>query len=174
MIVQRAIERIGVPWRNGLGVQYEIICDGSLPDDWTWRISTADITCDVPFSSFAGVTREFCVADGNGVMLNINGIDHRCENGSVTKFRGDDVVFSTLIDGPVRALNLMRRDGSEDRPLLLTAGGQIIESCTVAVAIHSPSILIVGDDQISLHMLDALIIDSPKALRVLNGVVASL
>jgi uncharacterized protein len=173
MIVQRASERAAVPWRNGLGVQYEIICDGSLPDDWTWRLSTADITQDVPFSVFPNVDREFCVADGNGVVLNINGADHRCEPRSVTTFRGDDLVFATLIDGSVRALNLMRRDGSEDRPLLLTAGGQKIDSCTVAVAIHSPSILIVGDDQISLHMLDALIIDSPKALRVLNGVVAT-
>jgi len=77
MIVQRASERAAVPWRNGLGVQYEIACDGSLPDDWTWRLSTADITQDVPFSLFSGVTREFCVADGNGVVLNINGVDHR-------------------------------------------------------------------------------------------------
>lgn len=173
MIVQSAVERTPVPWKNGLGLQYEIACDGSLPDDWTWRISTADITRDVPFSVFPNVDREFCVADGNGVMLNINGVDHRCEPGSVTMFRGDDVVFATLIDGPMRALNLMRRDGSERKSLRLSMGGQEIDSCSVVVAMHSPSILIVGGNQVSLQMLDALFIDSQKTIRVSSGVVAA-
>jgi len=174
MIVQRAIERIGVPWRNGLGVQYEIICDGLLPDDWTWRLSTADITQDVPFSSFPGVTREFCVADGNGVVLNINGVDNRCEPGSVTTFRGDDVVFATLIDGPMQALNLMVRDGSEKKSLQLSTAGQVINRCSVVVAIHSPSLLIVNKDEISLQILDALFIDSQKTISVLEGIAVTL
>jgi environmental stress-induced protein Ves len=173
MILQRASERIAVPWRNGLGVQYEISCDGSLPDDWTWRLSTADITQDVPFSLFPGVDREFCVADGNGVVLNINGVDHQCEPGSVTTFRGDDKVFATLLDGPMRALNLMRRDGSINRPLQLTAGGQIIERCSVVVAIESSSILSIGNEEISLQILDAVIIGSSNSIRVSSGVVAA-
>ena len=174
MILQRASERTAVPWRNGLGVQYEIACDGSLPDDWTWRLSTADITQDVPFSSFPGVTREFCVADGNGVVLNINGVDHRCEPGSVTKFRGDDVVFATLIDGPMCALNLMVRDGAEKKSLQLSTAGQVIDCCSVVVAIHSPSLLIVDKDEISLQMLDGVFIDSQKTISVLEGIVATI
>ena len=113
--IQRAVDRTPQPWKNGLGVQYEITCDGSLPDDWTWRLSTADITQDVPFSVFPGVNREFCVADGNGVVLTINGVEHRCEPGSITKFRGDDEVYAKLIDGPMRALNLMVRDGAVEK-----------------------------------------------------------
>jgi environmental stress-induced protein Ves len=174
MTLQRASERTAVPWRNGLGVQYEIICDGLLPDDWTWRLSTADITQDVPFSSFPGVTREFCVADGNGVVLNINGVDNRCEPGSVTTFRGDDVVFATLIDGPMQALNLMVRDGSEKKSLQLSTAGQVINRCSVVVAIHSPSLLIVNKDEISLQILDALFIDSQKTISVLEGIAVTL
>jgi environmental stress-induced protein Ves len=174
MILQRASERIAVPWRNGLGVQYEIICDGSLPDDWTWRLSTADITQDVPFSSFPGVTREFCVAEGNGVALNINGVDHRCEPRSVTTFRGDDVVFANLIDGPMRALNLMVRDGSKSRSLRLSSAGQELDDCSVVVAIGSASILVVDSDEIDLQILDALIFDTQKTIRVIDGVVATL
>ena len=174
MMVQRAVNRTPVPWKNGLGVQYEIICDGSLPDDWTWRLSTADITQDVPFSSFPGVTREFCVADGNGVVLNINGVDHRCEPGSVTMFRGDDVVFATLIDGPMRALNLMVRDGAEKKSLQLSIAGQVIDQCSVVVAIHSPSLLIVDKDEISLQILDGVFIDSQKTISVLEGIVATI
>lgn len=157
MIVQRAIERIGVPWRNGLGVQYEIICDGSLPDDWTWRLSTADITQDVPFSSFYGVTREFCVADGNGVVLNINGVDHRCEPGSITKFRGDDVVAAALTDGPMQALNLMLRDGSTARPLQIARVGQHIVRSQVIVAIMGSASVEVANQVVELGLLDAII-----------------
>ena len=174
MILQRASERPAVPWRNGLGVQYEITCDGALPDDWTWRLSAADITQDVPFSSFPGVTREFCVADGNGVVLNINGVDHRCEPGSVTKFRGDDVVFAALIDGPMRALNLMVRDGSKSRSLRLCTTGENIVDCSVAVAIGSTSILVADRDEIDVQILDALIFDSPTTIRVIDGVVATI
>ena len=174
MILQSASERTAVPWRNGLGVQYEIICDGSLPDDWTWRLSTADITQDVPFSSFYGVTREFCVADGNGVVLNINGVDHRCEPGSITKFRGDDEVFATLIDGPMRALNLMVRDGAKHRSLSLCTPGENIVDCSVAVAIGSTSILIADRDEIDMQILDALIFNSPTTIRVSDGVVATI
>jgi len=173
MIVQRASERVAVPWRNGLGVQYEITCDGSLPDDWSWRLSTADITQDVPFSSFPGVTREFCVADGNGVLLNINGVDHRCEPGSVTTFRGDDVVFATLIEGPMRALNLMVRDGAQQGSLQLNSADAVITSFSVAIAIGSSSILVSDDDQIDLQLLDALLIRAQKTMHVLQGVVVT-
>ena len=173
MIVQRASERVAVPWRNGLGVQYEITCDGSLPDDWSWRLSTADITQDVPFSSFPGVTREFCVADGNGVLLNINGVDHRCEPGSVTTFRGDDVVFATLIEGPMRALNLMVRDGAQQGSLQLNSADAVIASFSVAIAIGSSSILVSDDDQIDLQLLDALLVSAQKTMHVLQGVVVT-
>lgn len=172
-MVQRASERAAVPWRNGLGVQYEIACDGSLPDDWTWRLSTADITQDVPFSSFPGVTREFCVADGNGVVLNINGVDHRCEPGSVTTFRGDDVVFATLIDGPMRALNLMVRDGAKHRSLQLNPADAVVTDVSVAIAIGSTSIVVSDGDETEMQMLDALFTNLQNTLRVLKGVVAT-
>jgi environmental stress-induced protein Ves len=173
MMVQRASQRAAVPWRNGLGVQYEIICDGSLPDEWTWRLSTADITQDVPFSSFPGVTREFCVADGNGVVLNINGVNHRCGPGSVTTFRGDDVVFATLIDGPMRALNLMVRDGAKHRSMQLNSADAVIADLSVAIAIGASSILVSDNDQIDLQLLDALLVNEQKMIRVLQGVVVT-
>ena len=157
MILQRASERAAVPWRNGFGVQYEIACDGSLPDDWTWRLSTADITQDVPFSSFPGVTREFCVAEGNGVVLNIKGVDHRCEPRSVTTFRGDDVVFANLIDGPMRALNLMVRDGSTARSLQIARVGLHIIKCQVIVAIMGSASVEVANQVVELGLLDAII-----------------
>ena len=163
--IQRAVDRTPQPWKNGLGVQYEIACDGSLPDDWTWRLSTADITQDVPFSVFPGVNREFCVADGNGVVLNINGVDHRCEPGSVTMFRGDDVVFATLIDGPMRALNLMVRDGAAEKHLhVFCTGGSIdMSEAEAVIAITGAVKLQQNGGEVVLETLDSqLVLNSEK------------
>lgn len=165
MILQRASERTAVPWRNGLGVQYEIACDGSLPDDWTWRLSTADITQNVPFSSFPGVTREFCVADGNGVVLTINGVEHRCEPGSITKFRGDDEVYARLIDGPMRALNLMVRDGAVEKHLqVVRKGGSIdLQNSNALIAITGAAKLQQNGGEVVLETLDSqLVLNSEK------------
>jgi len=158
--IQRAVDRTPQPWKNGLGVQYEIVCDGSLPDDWTWRLSTADITQDVPFSVFAGVNREFCVADGNGVVLTINGVEHRCEPGSITKFRGDDVVFATLIDGPMKALNLMVRDGAVEKHLhIVRAGGSIdVTNTEVIVAVIGAVKLQQNWGEVVLETLDSQVV----------------
>ena len=156
--IQRAVDRTPQPWKNGLGVQYEIMCDGSLPDDWTWRLSTADITQDVPFSIFPGVNREFCVADGNGVVLTINGVEHRCERGSITKFRGDDEVYARLIDGPMRALNLMVRDGAA--PIHLCR--KEMEGSLAIIAIGKMQVIESDGKQFCLDVLDAVVIKNQK------------
>ena len=171
--IQRAVDRTPQPWKNGLGVQYEIMCDGSLPDDWTWRLSTADITQDVPFSIFPGVNREFCVADGNGVVLAINGVEHRCELGSITKFRGDDEVYATLIDGPMKALNLMVRDGAKEKHLqVVRAGGSLVlNSQCVLVSIIEEAILDMSTGEVAMDHLDAVLL-SGNGSHVARGTVA--
>jgi environmental stress-induced protein Ves len=111
------------------------------------------------------VNREFCVADGNGVVLNINGVDHRCEPGSITKFRGDDEVFARLIDGPMRALNLMVRDGAAEKHLQpVSAGGSIDMSKTEAViAITGAAKLQQNRGEVVLETLDSqLVLNSEK------------
>ena len=171
--IQRAVDRTPQPWKNGLGVQYEIMCDGSLPDDWNWRLSTADITQDVPFSIFPGVNREFCVADGNGVVLAINGVEHRCEPGSITKFRGDDEVYTTLIDGPMKALNLMVRNGAKERHLqVVRAGGSLVlNSQCVLVSIIEEAILDMSTGEVAIDHLDAVLL-SGNGSHVARGTVA--
>ena len=136
------------------------MCDGSLPDDWTWRLSTADITQNVPFSVFPGVNREFCVADGNGVVLTINGVERRCEPGSITKFRGDDEVYAKLIDGPMRALNLMVRDGAKEKHLqVVRAGGSIdLRNSNAVIAITGSAKLQQNGGEVVLETLDSQVV----------------
>lgn len=170
MIVQRAIERPGVPWRNGLGVQYEITADGELPDGWGWRLSTADITTDVPFSSFPGVDRFFCVGTGNGVVLTIDGVDHRCAPRSVTHFRGDARIDAALIDGPMRAVNLMVRDGERHRGFHVAVAGSKVQALAV-VALEGGATIRAQGEPCVLADLDAVLFDDAQSIDVVEGAV---
>ena len=77
------------PWRNGGGVTRELLAwapggDGRQGDaaaSWTLRVSVADIAQDGPFSAFAGVDRCFAVLEGAGVVLTLNGSEHRLTPG---------------------------------------------------------------------------------------------
>lgn len=170
MIVQSASSRTGVPWRNGLGVQYEITADGSLPDGWGWRLSTADITTDVAFSSFPGVQRYFCIGTGNGVVLTIDGVEHHCGPGSITEFRGDATVDAALIDGPSCPVNLMVRDGSAHRGYHVSKAG-MVSTGLVVVALDGGATVSVEGDTIELASLDAIICEVETSFTVVSGSV---
>jgi len=172
MRLQKASERRPMPWRNGKGVQYEIVADGPLPDGWTWRVSTADIAEDVPFSVYPGVVRDFCVAEGNGVVLTIDGVEHPCEPCSVTRFTGSADVSSRLIDGPVRALNLMQVDPGSNGTWGIVGEGQTGVAARLIVAIAGNATVRLRDEEFRLEPLDAVLECDGAALTVLSGVVA--
>ena len=168
MIVQRASQRAGVPWRNGLGVQYEIaVVTG-------WRLSTADLTTDVQFSLFGGVTREFCVAQGNGVILTIDGETYRCEPESITVFDGAADVYCALINGAAKALNLMVPHDAAAVRLHIYRLGETIEQAGALVAIGGPALLRnQRGEGVELDALDA-VLNASEAFAVAQGVVAAV
>lgn len=102
------------PWRNGGGVTRELLtwptATADATDDWQVRISVADIGADGPFSAFPGVQRCFCVLEGDGVDLTVNGITHRLRAGDAPlHFDGAARAHCGLLQGPTRDLNLMLR-----------------------------------------------------------------
>jgi len=100
-------------WRNGGGRTRELLAWPSR-DDWSLRISVADIERDGPFSSFEGVDRWFAVVEGAGVLLARAGARQVLEvDAAPLHFRGEDAPMCELLDGPTRDLNLMvrRADG---------------------------------------------------------------
>lgn len=172
MIVQRRSERPGVPWRNGLGVQYEI--DADRATDWIWRLSTADIDRDVPFSSFPGVYRVFCVGGGSGVTLEVNGGEVRCGPREVARFDGGDAVRARIWDGPVQAVNLMWRDGSAWRDLAVLEHGSSRDGVLAVVACGASSVSLDGGIH-ELDHLDAVVrIDERCNVSVVHGAVAAV
>jgi environmental stress-induced protein Ves len=98
-------------WRNGGGRTREL---AASPDgqDWTWRISVADVSADGPFSHFERVQRWFAVLDGNGVRLTVAGREHELTPESPPlEFDGGVTADCQLLGGPTQDLNLMVRRG---------------------------------------------------------------
>jgi environmental stress-induced protein Ves len=107
-----ASSAVPVPWKNGGGVTRELLRLPATGDDWTLRISVADIDTDGPFSPFDGVSRWFAVLAGAGVRLAWpdRALDV-CRGDAALQFDGADPPGCTLLNGATRDLNVMvRRD----------------------------------------------------------------
>jgi uncharacterized protein len=97
------------PWRNGGGVTRELLAWPAGPY-WQLRISVADIESDGPFSRFPGVTRWFCVLQGDGVRLAVDGSQQLLRPGDAPReFSGEADTEAWLTGGATRDLNLMLR-----------------------------------------------------------------
>jgi uncharacterized protein len=98
------------PWRNGGGVTRELLA-WPTSEDWTVRLSVADIDTDAPFSAFPGVVRWFAVVEGAGVDLDFStGCRRITRADPPLRFDGGSAPMCRLVDGPTRDLNLMLRD----------------------------------------------------------------
>jgi uncharacterized protein len=115
VILSCASTAVPLPWKNGGGVTRELLrrpAAGADPgvDDWTLRISVADIDADGPFSPFPGVTRWFAVLTGAGLRLRWpTHAQHVHAGEAPLRFDGADAPDCTLFDGPTRDLNVMVR-----------------------------------------------------------------
>jgi environmental stress-induced protein Ves len=100
------------PWRNGGGVTRELLA-WPQADDWTMRLSVAEVAAAGPFSSFPGVQRWFAVLAGAGVRLRIEGQVHELGPASPPlQFEGAADTACELLAGPTTDFNLMLRGGS--------------------------------------------------------------
>lgn len=105
-------------WKNGAGWTSEIV---RVPerDDWSWRLSIAEIEADAPFSMFAGVERELVLLSGNGLRLRFDDGETRelLPPHDRIRFAGERAVSGEPIDGPTRDFNLMWKRDSVDAQL---------------------------------------------------------
>lgn len=100
-----------VPWKNGGGITREIACFPAGSGNFDWRISTAEVAGDGPFSRFDGIDRRLYLLEGAGLDLRIGADTVRLRPGAHASFAGEVPVDGRLVDGPVSDLNIMvRRD----------------------------------------------------------------
>lgn len=100
-----------MPWKNGLGTTAQIdLCpaDGEFPavlqgNDFFWRLSSATVQSDNPFSQFPGCDRLLAVLHGTGLSLN----DKKLLPNEVYHFSGDELIQGNLLGGPVADLGLI-------------------------------------------------------------------
>ena len=105
----RATEYPRMPWKNGAGTTLEIMRDaGTELDGFGWRLSIADIDAAGAFSSFAGYQRIISVLEGQGMCLNVDGVDSRPLRAfDPFAFGGGSRVDCRLLDGAIRDFNLI-------------------------------------------------------------------
>lgn len=116
MRIVHAAEHRVMPWKNGGGFTTEIAVfpPGADLENFGWRISTAQVTEDGPFSRFENIDRTLSVLTGAGIVL------HVAERAPVTltpetspvSFPGDAETRARLLGGPIADLNVMTRRGA--------------------------------------------------------------
>lgn len=108
--ILRVVDRVSVPWRNGVGVTSEIVVSPS-PGDFDWRLSIATVDSDAPFSTFVGVDRCLLALSEQGLELIDEGRVVRLGAFESHHFAGEDEVASNRVTRPTLDLNLMTRRG---------------------------------------------------------------
>ena len=95
-------------WKNGAGWTSEVFRAPDA-DDWSWRLSIAEVETDAPFSTFPGVERALVLLEGNGMRLRFDDGDTRdlLPSSGVLCFSGERPLVGQLVDGPSRDFNLM-------------------------------------------------------------------
>lgn len=104
-----------MPWKNGGGVTVEIAVfppDASV-DNFDWRISTASVVSDGPFSVFAGIDRTLSVLQGDGITLSVEGLNDQQLKGETPPFSfpADSPTSAKLLGCAITDLNVMTRRG---------------------------------------------------------------
>lgn len=111
-------------WINDGGWTTEIARDPpDLEAPFRWRISIAEIHSAGPFSHFPGIDRQLVLLNGNGMSLDIDGVESRLtQRYDLVRFAGEAIVQCRLLDGPTTDFNLMTRRGEVDAALYVERG----------------------------------------------------
>jgi len=127
-----------MPWKNGAGSTTElaIFPQNASLDHFIWRLSTASVSSEGPFSHFPRIDRTLAILSGDGLILHsdsetAHARSIRLEPTSVPyQFSGETPVHAELIHGqPVLDLSMMtRRDVCTHYMQRLGAGDHYVEA----------------------------------------------
>lgn len=120
-------DTLSSPWKNGGGTTRELLAWPD-PQEWTLRLSVAQVETDGPFSRFEGITRWFAVLAGLGVRLRMaeSGQTHTLHTASKPlEFDGAQALDCSLINGPTQDFNLMVRSARHPHSRVRRVAGQM-------------------------------------------------
>ena len=159
MHIQRSAEHRIVPWANGMGVTADVFLSPPDVDEWSWRLSIADVSDDLPFSTMPGIDRHILVASGAGMALTIDGApEHRMDRTTPPlSFDGESVTTCRILDGPIADLNLMvrRATGSGALRTVRLSMGQtvLLAGGDVALVVLDGTVRFDGQDLVTFDAL---------------------
>lgn len=135
-------------WRNGGGVTRELLA-WPQAEDWTVRLSVADVQTSGPFSRYQGIERWFAVLEGDGVLLRSDFASHRITPDSEPfRFDGSLPIECTLAHGATRDFNLMALPGrSRMQRVRGAAGVRGTANALLALYTHEEAAHLRSDDQ---------------------------
>jgi hypothetical protein len=117
-----------MPWRNGRGTTLEIAREPATGEEFSWRLSLADIAENGDFSAYPGYSRALALVAGESLQLWYRGHGHcfldPARRG--TRFEGDWKTRCAIPQGRCTDLSLIVRRGPVGRP---------------ATAVHAPRVL---------------------------------
>jgi environmental stress-induced protein Ves len=149
LLLPRDRQRL-VPWRNGQGSTREIAIEppaATVAGPFLWRVSSATVGADGPFSPFPGVDRTLWLLRGRGLLLDVGGEERRLDAPlQRVDFRGETAVRCRLLGGPIDDLNVMvdRRRAQADCELLRLPAGATIPRVVAGPA--TTVLFAIGDD----------------------------
>lgn len=118
-----------MPWKNGGGSTTElaIFPEQASIDSFVWRLSTATVAQDGPFSHFSQIDRSLAILSGQAMILKASkeaSSGSRLTQESIPyRFRGEDPIYAELEAGTIVDLNLMtRRDACQHFMQRLSGG----------------------------------------------------
>jgi len=176
-LLQR-VDRPSSPWKNGGGITWTVAMDpqdGSM-ENFSWRLSLAQVGVAGPFSHFAEVDRILAVVEGR-LLLRIDGTERRlgAADGCLA-FGGEDPVWGAPEGEAALDLNLMLRRGRcsgaiRHLPTLGTpsAGPDISPAITTIVMVFTgPGSVEDEEGGVEVGYLDAIQVAAPDfgALRI--------
>lgn len=111
------------PWKNGRGVTRNLFDDSSGAEDWTWRVSIAEITGTQPYSSYPGLRRGQVALGPGDVDLTINDRTVTLAPEGIVTFDGEDAVTARPSEVGFLDLNVMTRRDAWTAEVEIIDGG---------------------------------------------------
>ncbi|QMU77494.1 HutD family protein [Streptacidiphilus sp. PB12-B1b] len=164
--VLRAAERAAAPWKNGGGVTREVAAfpEGSDLGGFQWRVSLADVAQGGPFSAFPGVDRVITVVRGAGMVLTVDGVEHRVDaRYRPFAFPGDADTGCRLLQGPLVDFNVMTRRGGTDAVVAVVEREPVALTGPTVLAVVLEGEAELGPDGTLLGPLDAVLLEDGGA-----------
>ncbi|MFD7630527.1 HutD family protein [Streptomyces sp. NPDC059851] len=178
--ILRAGDRPAGAWKNGGGVTREIAAwpEAAGTDDFTWRVSLAEVVADGPFSAFPGVDRTLTLVEGAGMDLTVAGarrvVDERF---APQDFPGDAPTGCRLLGGGVVNFNVMYRRGAAPAQTAVVRGSLALRTAPdevlLVVALEGPAHLDAEGARTVLDRYDAALVAASPAGRPFTGLLRS-